>query len=187
MNLEFYCTKLRDAGVRFAAGLSETEARRAEDHHGFRFPPDLREFLISGLPISDGWPNWRDFSDPDIARMIAWPFEGMCFDITNNAFWLDEWGPKPSIDEDAFAVAKAHLDQAPTLIPVCGHRYIPDAPCLAGNPIFSVYQTDIIYYGADLGNYLENEFHYYFKTPQYFIKEPVRRIGFWSRLVEANL
>jgi hypothetical protein len=186
MNLEFCHTKLREAGVTFAPGLTDTEAKRAEAHHAFRFPPDLKEFLMAGLPVSDGWPNWRDVNNREIARMTAWPFEGMCFDIANNAFWLEEWGPKPPLNEAAFAVAKAHFDEAPTLIPVCGHRYVPDAPCLAGNPIFSVHQTDIIYYGSDLGNYLENEFHYYFKTPEYLIKEPVRRIAFWSRLVDEN-
>jgi len=29
--------------------------------------------------------------------------------------------------------------------------------------VFSVHQTDIIYYGAHLQNYLENEFSYYFR------------------------
>jgi hypothetical protein len=186
MNLDFYRTKLEEAGIRFAPGLTETEAKRAEDHYAFRFPSDLREFLMSGLPISKGWPNWREVTNPDIARIMNWPFEGMCFDISNNVFWLDEWGEKPSTDEEAFAAAKTQLDLAPTLIPVYGHRYMPAAPDLAGNPVFSVYQTDIIYYGADLGNYLENEFYYYFKTPQYFIKEPVRRIDFWSHLVDRN-
>jgi hypothetical protein len=99
---------------------------------------------------------------------------------------LEEWGPKPSTNEAAFAVARMKIDEAPKLIPICGHRYIPAEPSLAGNPVLSVHQTDIIYYGADLGNYLENEFYYYFETPEYFLKEPIRRIEFWSHLVDLN-
>jgi hypothetical protein len=50
----------------------------------------------------------------------------------------------------------------------------------------SVYQTDIIYYGANLRNYFENEFHYYFKTPEYSVEAPIREIELWSRLVAEN-
>jgi hypothetical protein len=35
---------------------------------------------------------------------------------------------------------------------------IPDDPHLEGNPVFSVHQTDIIYYGYDLEDYLRHEF-----------------------------
>ena len=63
------------------------------------------------------------------------------------------------------------------------HRYLPQEPSTEGNPVFSVYQTDIICYGADLQDYLENEFHYYFGTTAYVIREPVRNIEFWTGLV----
>lgn len=45
------------------------------------------------------------------------------------------------------------LKAAPRLIPICSHRYIPEEPHDAGNPVFSVMQSDVIYYGADLANY----------------------------------
>jgi len=186
MHLEHYSSRLEEAGVTFAPGLTDSEVKRAEDFHGFRFPPDLREFLMFALPTSKSWPNWRDVTNPEIELMLTWPYEGICFDIEHNGFWLEEWGPKPSTNVVAFAIAKKKIDEAPKLIPVCGHRYIPDDPSLADNPVFSVYQSDIIYYGADLGNYLENEFHYYFQTPEYFLKEPIRRIDLWSQLVEKN-
>jgi hypothetical protein len=186
MNLEYYRRKLQQAGVAFAPGLTDSEARRAEDCHAFRFPPDLRDLLMFALPISKGWPNWRDATNPEIEARMAWPYEGICFDIEHNVFWLEEWGPKPSTNEAAFAIARKKIDEAPKLIPICGHRYIPSVPSLVGNPVFSVYQTDIIHYGADLPNYLENEFYYYFETPEYSLKEPIRRIEFWTRLVELN-
>ena len=186
MNLEFLRTKLRAAGVTFAPGLTTAEVKRVEDHHGFMFPPDLNNFLKFALPISDGWPDWRDVTNAEIERMMSWPYDSISFDIENNAFWLDDWGTKPLSNDEACAVAKQKITEAPKLIPICGHRYIPDAPNLEGNPVFSVYQTDIIYYGADLLNYLENEFHYYFQTPEYCLKQPIREIDLWSRLVAEN-
>lgn len=87
----------------------------------------------------------------------------------------------------ACAIAHQAIEQAPRLIPIAGHRYIPDAPAEAGNPIFSVYQTDIIYYGRDLFEYLENEFgDYFFGQKRYQITEPVKSIAFWSYLVVIN-
>src|SRR5262249_25570279 len=156
-----------------------------EAEHGFCFPPDYRAFLMFALPVSNGFVDWRNGDRGQIHNQLSWPYEGMCFDIKHNAFWLDDaWGKRPSELTEACAIAKLAIDQAPRLIPVAGHRYIPDAPCEEGNPIFSVYQTDIIYYGRDLFEYLENEFGYYFfGHARYQISEPVKQITFWSELV----
>ena len=100
--------------------------------------------------------------------------------------WHVAQGKRPADITEARAVAQAHVQAAPPLIPVCGHRYLPGRPDESGNPVFSVYQTDIIIYGQDLANYLENEFSYYFGTPDYVIREPLRKIEFWTMLVEHN-
>ena len=81
-------------------------------------------------------------------------------------------------------MARARVAQAPRLIPVMGHRYIPAEPELAGNPVFSVYQTDIIYYGVDLATYLRCEFGQLDHVNA--VREEARRIRFWSELVSAN-
>jgi hypothetical protein len=75
---------------------------------------------------------------------------------------------------------------APVLIPVCSHRYLPASPPQAGNPVFSVHQSDIIYYGANLLDYLQNEFGYYFGRAEHAISATPRRIALWSRLAEDN-
>jgi hypothetical protein len=69
------------------------------------------------------------------------------------------------------------LAAAPKLIPVFLHRMMPDEPRKAGNPVFSVHQTDIIYYGHDLPDYLRQEFQVarWWTRPS----EP-RRIRFWD-------
>ena len=126
MDCEYYRNKLEEAGVSFAPGLSEQEAQRAEHAYHFKFPPDLRAFLMHALPVSTRWPNWREELSSGIVRMMEWPLESICFDIRNNAFWPQEWGPLPDSLDAACAVARSKAAEAPKLIPVYSHRYIPD-------------------------------------------------------------
>ena len=182
MDLNHTKATLEKAGVRFAPGLTKTKLDEAEKAYGFQFPPDLREFLAFALPISEKWPDWRNLEDAGIRAQMGWPLEGMCFDIENNTFWLESWGHKPASLREAFAIAKQKVGTAPRLIPVFGHRYMPDRPNSRGNPVFSVYQTDIIHYGGNLQNYLENEFYDYFQTRKYQLPDGIRKIDFWSDL-----
>lgn len=59
--------------------------------------------------------------------------------------------------QDALRIASDAVRGAPVLIPVHGHRYLPAEPCEGGNPVFSIYQWDIIVYGRDLESYFEAE------------------------------
>jgi hypothetical protein len=186
MDLPLWQSTLQRAGVNFAPGLTESELRRAEESYGLIFPPDLRMLLTFALPVGKSWPNWRDIDSPEIEKMLNWPYEGMCFDIKNNAFWPKQWGPKPVGLRDCFILAKQRLNDAPKLIPILGHRYLPERPGIEGNPVLSVYQTDIVHYGTDLWNYFQNEFYYYFGTPEYQITEPIRRIEFWSDIIDGD-
>ena len=38
------------------------------------------------------------------------------------------------------------------------HRYLPAGRGNYGHPVLSIYQTDIIVYGTDLADYIDNEF-----------------------------
>lgn len=175
---------LADAGITIAAGLTDTELYRAESVIGARLPPDLRAFLSGGLPVGKGFPNWREHESEAIRDQLGWPFEGMAFDIEHNVFWWDAWGARPDNLDDALAVARGHVAAAPRLIPINAHRYIPAEPALVGNPVFSVYQTDIICYGSDLETYLRCEFH---RLPyEEAVRREPRTIRFWSELVAAN-
>jgi hypothetical protein len=184
VNFVYYKNKLEEAGVIFDIGMNESEIAAAENFYKFKFPPDIKDFLMFALPVSKGWTNWRKLGSPEIDDAFSWIYEGIYFDIENNAFWLDDWCEKPKNLSEAFSIAKQKIDEAPKLIPIIGHRYIPDFPNERNNPVFSVYQTDIIYYGSNLWNYFENEFHYYFKTQSYQIKQPIRHIEFWSLFAE---
>lgn len=95
---------------------------------------------------------------------------------------MDEWGLKPTSYEDQKNIVQRELANQPKLIPIYSHRYIPDAPNLAGNPVFSVYQTDIIYYGFDLLDYFIKEFR--LELPRLYAEdiEP-RKIKFWNKII----
>ncbi|HLY22670.1 MAG TPA: DUF2167 domain-containing protein [bacterium] len=187
--------------VKFERGLTDQELDDLERKFDFRFPPDLRLFLSLGLPVDtrmskprgrlSGWLNWRRASEAEIRERLNHPYEGICFDV-KNGIWLEAWGEKPPILEDRLGKIKQLMTEAPRLIPIYGHRYIPDRPHEEGNPIFSVWQTDIIHCGSDLEGYLENEFPYRFgislethtQTPS--LKRPAKAIEFWADIVDAN-
>ncbi len=50
------------------------------------------------------------------------------------------------------------MNAAPKLIPVFGHRYLLAEPCAAGNPVLSIYQSDMVIYAVDLYDYFLVEF-----------------------------
>jgi hypothetical protein len=64
------------------------------------------------------------------------------------------------------------------------HRYIPEEPHERGNPVLSVYQSDIIYYGADLDDYFRRELDFALDPQGARPLTPKRRIRFWSDLIE---
>lgn len=182
--------RLRRWGHVLAAGLSDGEVANTEARFGFRFPLDLRCFLQQVLPVSSAWVDWRDGSPEKIQQRLDWPLDGMIFDIEHDAFWLDSWGRKPDALADAIEVARREVAQAPTLIPILSHRYMPDDPPLAGNPVFSVYQTDIIYYGHDLASYFEDEFsegangwHVSGEYRPDTLRQQPRPIRFWDEII----
>jgi hypothetical protein len=171
---------LKDRGVPFEAGLSDAEADGVEAELGFRFPSDLRDFLRAGLPVGEGFPNWRREDRESLRERLAGPVEGVLFDVGHNGFWLDDWGPRPPSLGEAQAAVRRLVAAAPVLVPVYSHRMMPDRPHVAGNPIFSVHQTDIIYYGTDLRDYLIHEFLADKDVGVWPIPDSVRRIEFWD-------
>lgn len=175
---------LAAAGVQFDSGLSDAEFDVIEGRFGFRFPQDLREFLSIGLPVSKSWVNWRGDDEASILARLDWPAHGICFDVEHAGFWLSEWGPRPERLHDAFQIARRAVADAPVLIPIFSHRFIPATPLESGNPVLSVHQTDIIYYGVDLTDYFRNEFREHFGRAGYQIVGNPRPIPFWSRFLE---
>jgi hypothetical protein len=164
-------------GLHLGEGLSDAEVRRAEENYGVRFPPDLRAFLQTALPLSFPFPNWRVADDPIARGAESLVLSGVLFDVENNGTWLPDWGQRPELMEDAKSLVTEHVRRSPRLIPIYGHRMMPDRPHLNGNPVFSIHQTDIIYYGFDLDDYLRHEFSLPDRRPW---PSKIRSIEFWD-------
>jgi hypothetical protein len=144
--------------VELEPGLTATELDRVEERFGLEFADDHRAFLSAGLPVGQSWPDWRDGDVEQLRDRLAWPVEGVLFDVEHNAFWHDEWGVRPADRGEALAVAGKRLLSVPQMIPVCSHRYLPAGRGTFGHPVLSMYQTDIIFYGVDLVDYVRQEF-----------------------------
>jgi hypothetical protein len=167
----------RYAGGRiWAEGYKQHELEFAQEKFGLTFPPDLIALYLERRPVQ-GW-DWRS-DEQKIREMLEWPFEGLLFDVENSGLWWPEWGGRPAKADERAEILRAVVQQAPKLVPLISHRYIPSEPNEAGNPVFSVYQSDIIYYGADLADYFEHEFHGWAPPTT-----PIKHIRFWSDLVE---
>ena len=161
----------------FQPGLTDGEFDKIELRFGFSFPPDLRQVLQFALPVGGAFPNWRNDSDDALTGRLESPFEGIMFDVESSDFWLDDWGMKPKSEADRRSIVKSAIVKAPKLIPIFSHRFVPAEPSEAGNPVFSVHQTDIIYYGNDLADYFHRDFRV--PLPEGAATQP-RSIRFWE-------
>lgn len=178
---------LKHKGISFDEGLSDNETIAIQNTFGIEFPPDLKLFLKTGLPISESFVHWRyglnsSKGFEDIKERLKWPIEGFIGSLKSSNGWVDSWKNKPVTQEDWIVLAKKNLESYPKLIPIYSHRYIPSTPNEIGNPVFSVMGRDIIYYGNDLASYFSNEF--YFKLSNSFGETlSPKHIKFWSDVV----
>jgi hypothetical protein len=165
-----------------AAGISVQGFAAIEEQLGFRLPEDFK-YLFANLRDPGGvFFPWATFKKKDYDASIDWIWHTIAFDIEHNV-WLDRWGNRPEALAEALRVARSDFLTWPKLLPIFGHRYLAAEPCGPGNPIFSVYQLDIIYYGADLADYLSIEF----LSEDYAERmrgAAIQRIDVWSDFAE---
>lgn len=161
----------------WAPGYRWSDLHRAQERFELRFPPDLIELLLEKRPAR-GY-DWAGSAEP-IRTALAWPLEGLLFDVEHNDLWLSEWGGRPDHLADRKATVEELVATAPKLIPLYSHRYLPEEPRERGNPVFSVHQADIIHYGYDLADYFAREFS---ARPAWPLTREPRPIRFWSSFV----
>lgn len=148
---------LKKFQIPIAEGLSDEEFDRIEATFGFTFPPDLKGILQEGLPVGAGFPNWRTGNLQQLRMRINLPILGILHEVANSRFWWKPWGPRPVDIDQAVRTARTALRRFPILVPMYGHCYIPSFPNLAGNPVFFVYQKDVVYCGYDVADFFERE------------------------------
>lgn len=163
-------------GTRWLSGLSEQEIATIEQRYQMHFPPDYRLFLqmlhsvdrpMVGARYIDNktmmpttapsFYNWQTDTEA-IQTTYEWLVEGLVSDVQHNDLWLPSWGAQLTMEEAQGTRVRELVNAAPKLIPIFGHRYLLASPCEAGNPVLSIYQSDIIMYGVDLHDYFLTEF-----------------------------
>lgn len=172
--------RLEKSGVTISRGLTEEELKKIEKIYGIVFPSQLVEFYSCGLPIGEQFPIWNDFSDENvrlIREKLEFPIKALRSDV-ENWFWIDSWGDQPESREEELAVFDEIAENAPKMIPIYGHRYMPACD---GAPVISTVGADCIYYGRNLEEYLEYEF---FGAKDRFMKGKVKKVPFWSDIIE---
>ena len=163
--------------VQWTKGYTLAELDSMQHRFGLVFPPDLVALLRRKRPVQGH--NWTD--DRAIRRALDWPFNGLLESVENGRIWWPEWGRLPSSARAREQVLREVVSRAPKLIPLIGHRYLPEQPHESGNPVFSIVYTDMIYYGANLKDYFEREFTIRHGRP---LPAQIKYIPFWSDLVE---
>lgn len=173
---------LKQQGIEFEAGLTDNEISKVQTIYEILFPESLRFFLMEGLPVSRGFYNWRNTEQTNIEfikRMITMPIDTID-EVVKEICWCDDWGKEPQNAMEVEKTIRKKLHEAPKLLPVYGHRYMP---MLSGVqvPVISVHGTDIIYYGESLSDYFYIEFGT--KKQEEIDFDSIRPIPFWSDIM----
>lgn len=204
--------------TRWLGGLSEEQSEQIERRWSLRFPPDYRLFLQVlhtvdrprlGAFYTEESPshlvpgkapsfyNWLA-EEEAVRGCFDWLVEGLQFDVEHNRLWLPGWGAKPPTLSAQKERVRALVGAAPRMIPITGHRYLLAEPCQSGNPVFSIYQSDIIIYGPDLRTYFLREFAWLLgidqdswrkdreANAQRAREEAYEAIPFWGEIYRAN-
>ena len=178
---------LKEKKVSFEKGLSDKEVLKAEELFNLNFPKDLKLFLQTALPVGSSFVHWRyginsEEGFKEISKRINYPKEDLIYDVENKLLWKEDWGEKPKTFNEQKEIVLNYLKRQPKLIPIYSHRFISSEPVEEGNPVFSIYQWDIIHYGNDLLDYFSNEFQIEIPKSYGEIKNP-KRIRFWSDFI----
>ncbi len=194
--------------TKWIGGFTKKDVVKAENRWRFTFPPDYRRFLtVLGTPnqLMSG-SRWRDnelvqvdspsFYDwrHDLSEAVNWPLKGLLFDV-DHGLWYESWGHRPTTKEGRHEKITALVDQAPPLIPIIGHRFLLGEPMEEGNPVLSVYQSDIIVYGTNFRKFLllelanllqlDREFTYRKAMQDYDIAKAAS-IPFWGEIISGD-
>jgi len=164
-------------------GLSDEQISSIESELGFPLPPDFVYLFQNVIDPGGVLFPWSDFTKQKYDEMMSRILSGIEFDIEQNKLWLFRWGERPKDLTKALEIARLDFLTWPKLLPIFGHRFLAAEPFRSGNPVFSIIQTDIIYYGANLAHYLLNEFvdqDYSAHTQD----KDIHRIDIWTDFVE---
>lgn len=184
-DIKILADQLKAKGIRFLNGMSQEDIYKIQEIYGIILPKSLIDFYSQGIPFSDdehnSFPNWTDFSQGNILKIkerIEAPINWLSLDV-QNGFWLPRWRSPDNKSEHFRKIAA----NAPKLIPIYSHRYIPMIADSDDPPVISAVGSDIIYYGTDLHEYLNNEF---LNDGSLTLSGKKTYIPFWSEIIDKN-
>ncbi|KAF5749702.1 hypothetical protein HS088_TW03G00027 [Tripterygium wilfordii] len=187
---------LQSLNIPLLPGLTDEEFSAVEYSFNLSFPPDIRSILREGLPVGPHFPNWRSSSEQQLRILIDLPRLNLLRNISTNSFWVDSWGEKPEIIEEAVNKARLFIDKAPLLVPVYRNCYIPCTPNVSGSPVFYVddrevrvisYDVTRFFQEIELGVFRSVALGKRFKTDApAWAATTAKRIEFWTEVAERG-
>lgn len=164
--------------MEWGKGYTLDQIDDAQARYGLVFPNDLVALLYERRLVGYGTYDWSTENE-HIRAMLAWPFDLLAFDVDHGLWWPD-WGEEPKDGEARREVLRRALADAPKLIPIYMHRFLPEsAEARPGNPVISMHGFDTIYYGADLDDYFRRE-----GRVDGSAMASTRYVPFWSDIIE---
>jgi hypothetical protein len=105
-----------------------------------------------------GWPDWRDGDPGRLREHLDFAADGALARI-GDGYWHPWWGDdRPADAVEALRVARERLAADGPVVPLYVHRFLPAGRGTWGHPVLSIWGVDVIYYGADLLDYIAREF-----------------------------
>lgn len=169
-------------GIEYEKGLTFGEIIQIEKTYQLKMPSSLKHLLMTILPTSKGFYNWRNMQRDNIEyikSVINAPFSYID-DMAHEVYWCDEWGEEPEDKEKVAEEVRNRLKNAPKLVPVYAHRYMP-LVLNENPPVISIHGFDVIYYGENLEDYLNIEFGS--KNMTNIQLSSVQYVPFWSDIM----
>ncbi len=170
-----------------SGGAPRSKLDEIESYLGHSLPEDLAYLAQHTLDPNGLALRWLQ-GPAAIEEFEDWVRQGLLFDIEQAALWLADWGPRPESPAERLELFEAEFESWPKLLPLDGHRAIPASPVEAGNPVFSVMQSDIIYYGTTLADWMSLDLTLDGRGDyaKHNAVEHVRHIPIWSDFAEGT-
>lgn len=143
-------------GTKLLNGINDEEIDKLEVLFGFSFPNDYRKMLLTFIGFD------KSFISIDPTDELKVRYEDQFYQYPRDfekSKWLIEEINNFKSDAE-LALSEEGFDRAKIVgyIPIYGHRALVVFEDKSLSPVISVWGSDIIVYGNNLTEYLENEF-----------------------------
>jgi|GEM_PF-803643 len=167
-------------------GMANHEIAMLEAELRLPLPDDMKFLMANVRELDSGSSPWSILGRAAYEEQIDWVLQGILFDVEHANLWLRRWGPQPRNLEAAQNIARKDFALWPKLFPVFGHRFLVVQPNEIDNPVFSIMQSDIVCYGANLAHYLLQEFGETRDYNENTAAQNPRHIEIWSDFADGR-